>query len=158
MGMETPPINAVYFGDINEKFLEALWRGPERLVMSSEGGCIHCMLAGIDYLAMNPTTIMVTGHCWSAAVPVLACAAERFCTPNISFLIHPSSVTVNEEPIREVTSYGKQVELFDKKYTGLLAKHTKKPFKFWKELADACTYFTANEAKRWGLIDKIIRT
>jgi ATP-dependent Clp protease protease subunit len=44
----------------------------------------------------------------------------------------------------------------NKQLVDTLAKHTKKPIKKIEELMKEETYFTAEEAKEFGIIDKIV--
>jgi len=117
------------------------------------------MLAAIDFLQMNPhTIILATCVCYSAAVPIVAAANSRYATPNCRFLAHPISLSAEgKSSTGEVIAEAKEMRRLENRYLDIMVKHTKKSKKFWKDLMDAHSYFSAADAKRWGLIDKIIR-
>jgi ATP-dependent protease ClpP protease subunit len=151
------PKHIAYFGGINEKMLAALYTGPDVFMLQSDGGDLHCMLAAVDYLeADQEISVRVTGSCFSATIPILACAGDRRATKNTRFLCHPMTIHGTDTDLIEGRADMREMEFLDKKYIDLLVKYTKKGKRFWEELCQKSTYFGVREAKRWGLLDRII--
>lgn len=146
-----------YFGSVDSKLLASLYSGPDLFVFCSDGGDLHTMMAAVDYLEADPSvSVQAVGCCFSAAVPILACAGVRRASKNTRFLCHPMTITgEGSTGLSESKADLQEMEWLDKRYIEILAYHTKKPKKFWQDLCTKSVYFGVKEAKRWGLIDKV---
>ncbi len=130
-----------------------------QIFVNSPGGEIDAGMAILDtmnYIKPNITTICV-GMAASMASVILAGGekGKRFALPNSKMLIHQplwgaegqaSDIIIKAEEITKVRA----------KLYKLLAQYTNQPVKQIEKDADRDKYFTAEEAKKYGLIDKIV--
>jgi len=130
-----------------------------QIFVNSPGGEIDAGMAILDtmnYIKPNITTICV-GMAASMASVILAGGekGKRFALPNSKMLIHQplwgaegqaSDIIIKAEEITKVRT----------KLYKLLAQYTNQPVKQIEKDADRDKYFTAEEAKKYGLIDKIV--
>ncbi len=130
-----------------------------QIFVNSPGGEVDAGMAILDtmnYVRPNITTICV-GMAASMASVILAGGekGKRFALPNSKMLIHQplwgaegqaSDIIIRAEEITKVRA----------KLYKLLAQYTNQPVKQIEKDADRDKYFTADEAKKYGLIDKIV--
>lgn len=130
-----------------------------QIFVNSPGGEIDAGMAILDtmnYIKPNITTICV-GMAASMASVILAGGekGKRFALPNSKMLIHQplwgaegqaSDIIIKAEEITKVRT----------KLYKLLAQYTNHNVKQIEKDADRDKYFTAEEAKKYGLIDKIV--
>ncbi len=130
-----------------------------QIFVNSPGGEIDAGMAILDtmnYIKPKITTICV-GMAASMASVILAGGekGKRFALPNSKLLIHQplwgaegqaSDIIIRAEEITKVRA----------KLYKLLAQYTNQPVKQIEKDADRDKYFTAEEAKKYGLIDKIV--
>lgn len=156
-------------GDIDEDSISDAIKGlylmetkskeaPCDLFISSCGGSIYDALALYDIIntLKCPVHTFAYGKCMSAA-PLLLAAGEpgyRWCAPHVAFMHHDWADHI-EGKGRELTAWVKHGEAIGKTWTELLAKHTKKNFKWWDDRGkrNADFYFTAEQAVEWGVAD-----
>jgi ATP-dependent Clp protease, protease subunit len=130
-----------------------------QIFVNSPGGEIDAGMAILDtmnYIKPNITTICV-GMAASMACVILAGGekGKRLALPNSKLLIHQplwgaegqaSDIIIKAE---EITKVRAKIYKILSKYTGQSTKQIEKD-------ADRDKYFTAEEAKKYGLIDKIV--
>jgi ATP-dependent Clp protease, protease subunit len=130
-----------------------------QIFVNSPGGEIDAGMAILDtmnYIKPNITTICV-GMAASMACVILAGGekGKRLALPNSKLLIHQplwgaegqaSDIIIKAE---EITKVRAKIYKILSKYTGQSTKQIEKD-------ADRDKYFTADEAKKYGLIDKIV--
>ncbi len=130
-----------------------------QMFINSHGGEIDAGMAILDtmnYIKPNISTICV-GNAASMACVILASGEEgkRLALPNSKMLIHQplwgaegqaSDIIIKAE---EITRVRQRLYKLLSKYTGQTVKQIEKD-------ADRDKYFTADEAKKYGLIDKIV--
>ncbi len=130
-----------------------------QIFVNSPGGEIDAGMAILDtmnYIKPNITTICV-GVAASMACVILAGGekGKRLALPNSKLLIHQplwgaegqaSDIIIKAE---EITKVRTQLYKILSKYTGQSTKQIEKD-------ADRDKYFTTDEAKKYGLIDKIV--
>lgn len=160
-------------GDIDEESAARVIRGihlissseagkaaprPISLVLSSYGGSIDAAFAIHDAVQISPAPIHVLamGICCSAAPLILACGAKRQATANTEFMLHPASMESEGQP-GNVASNAESVIERCKAMNKLLARYTYKLYSFWSKFDRGHDrFFTAEEAREWGLIDEIL--
>jgi ATP-dependent Clp protease protease subunit len=82
---------------------------------------------------------------------------NRMSFPNSMIMIHEvQTAKCNMESNSSLLKRSKLTDKINKQLVDTLAKHTKKPIKKIEELMKEETYFTAEEAKEFGIIDKIV--
>lgn len=141
-------------------FLESEDKNKDiKIYINTPGGSVTAGLAVYDtmqYVKPDVVTICV-GSASSMGAVLLAAGkkGKRYALPNADILIHQvmggaegqaSDVKVRAEHILKIRDRLNQI----------LAKHTSQPLKKIIEDTDRDYYMTAEEAKKYGVIDKII--
>lgn len=131
-----------------------------KLYINTPGGSVSAGLAIYDtmqYVKADVMTICV-GLAASMGATLLAAGApkKRFALPNAEILLHQvmggaegqaEDVRINAEHILKIRD----------RLNNILARHTKQPIAKIAKDTDRDFYITAEEAKAYGIIDKIIR-
>lgn len=157
-------------GDIDEENIGRLIKGlyilesndenkSIEIVISSCGGDEYEMLAAYDVIKnckCHVTTIAV-GKLMSAAPLIFAAGDERFAYPNTIFMIHESSYSV-EAKHTDIKVEAKHYEEMETLWCKLMAQHSNLSAKQWrvKYNSKPDLYFTAEQAMKYGIVDKII--
>ena len=133
---------------------------PIKLYINSPGGSVYDGLAIIDtmnYIEPDVETIGI-GLQASMGAMLLSCGAKgkRFCLPNARIMIHqPSSGTEGKITDQEIALkegiYLKQV------LAEMMAKNTGKSVKEVEKAMDRDHWMSAEEAQKFGIIDKVIK-
>ncbi len=141
-------------------FLEAEEPKKEiRMYINSPGGSVTSALAIYDtvqYVKCDVSTICV-GQAASAAAVLLGAGSrgKRFALPNSRVLIH-QIMGGAEGQAKDVAIQTKEMLRVKEQVDRILAKHTGQPKEKIEKDTDRDFYMTAEEAKKYGLIDKII--
>lgn len=141
-------------------FLES--EDPEKdvfLYINSPGGLVSAGLAIYDtmqYIKPSVSTICM-GQAASMAATLLAAGAEgkRIALPNSRVMIH--------QPLGGTRGQATDIEIHTREILGtrkrlndILAKHTKQPLKTIEKDTDRDFFMSAEEALKYGIVDKII--
>jgi ATP-dependent Clp protease protease subunit len=130
-----------------------------KLYINSPGGSVTAGLAIYDtmqYVSCDVSTICV-GMAASMAAVLLAGGAKgkRFILPNSEVLLH--------QPMGGITGQASEIEIgarqilkIKDRINQILAKHTGKPLKIVEQDTDRDFYLSADEAKKYGLVDEVI--
>lgn len=141
-------------------FLEAEDQKKEiKMYINSPGGSVTAALAIYDtmqYVKSDVMTICI-GQAASAAAVLLAAGAKgkRFSLPNARMLIH-QVMGGAEGQAKDVAIQTKEMLRVKNQIDKILAKHTGQPISKIETDTDRDFFMTADEAKRYGVIDKII--
>ncbi|PSO44886.1 MAG: ATP-dependent Clp protease proteolytic subunit [Parcubacteria group bacterium QH_9_35_7] len=130
-----------------------------KLYINSRGGSVTAGMAvydAIQYIEPDVSTICV-GMAASMASVLLAGGAEgkRLCLPNSEVMIH-QVMGGAEGQASDVEIHAKRILRIKDKINQILAKHTGKDKETIKEDSDRDYFMTAQEAKEYGIVDKII--
>lgn len=132
------------------------------LLINSPGGDAYSGLALADQIegAIKDSfqiTCYASGLVASAAVPIFAACNKRIANPATLFMIHETSLYKwpGRESASDIRSQGKLINLLRDQYIGKLAKNSKLSKEQWGALENKTTWFSAEQAKEWGLVDKI---
>lgn len=143
-------------------FLDSQSIKPISLYINSPGGEINSGFFAI-YDTMNyinsPVHTVCIGRSYSAGA-VLATAGEkgnRVSLPNTDFMIHESQVATGIDSLSEYIRMGKVFSTYNDKIIKILADNTGKNEKTIAEFIKRDEFMTADEAVKFGLIDKIVR-
>ncbi len=132
-----------------------------KLYINSPGGSVTAGLAIYDtmqHVSSSITTVCV-GMAASMGAVLLAAGdkGKRFALPNSEILIHQVAGGVSGEAAAiEITA--KQILKIRDKLNKILAKHTGQDLKKIELDTDRDFYLSADEAKEYGLIDKVIES
>lgn len=156
--MRTRRLEQIAFsGEIDDRFLETLYQFPKRLILCSEGGSIYVMSAALDFIeGVGKLEIIGTGCIFSAALPIFASASRRYCTPRTRFMVHDAAVSEFGGKARDLKNERTEVLLANRRDLEVLAAKTKKSRAFWTRLSARTTFFGAEQALKWGLVDRIL--
>jgi ATP-dependent Clp protease, protease subunit len=130
-----------------------------QIFINSPGGEIDAGMAILDtmnYIKPNVATTCV-GIAASMASVILAGGekGKRLALPNSKMLIH-QPLWGAEGQASDIIIRAKEIEKVRAKLYKLLSQYTGQAIKQIEKDADRDKYFTADEAKKYGLIDKIV--
>lgn len=134
---------------------------PIVFIINSPGGSVDAGFAVWDQVKMisSPVTTVVTGLAASMGSILSLCAApkRRFATPHARIMIHQPSI---HGVIRgQASDLDIQAEELLKTRTMIIEKYTEatgKSFDEIKKAIDRDTWMSAQEAVKYGLLDKVI--
>jgi ATP-dependent Clp protease protease subunit len=131
-----------------------------RIYVNSPGGSVTSALALYDtmqYMKCDVATICI-GQAASAAAVLLAAGTKgkRYSLPNSRILIHQIHIAGIEGQQTEVAIQAKEMLRMKNQLNEILAKHTGQTAKKIEADTDRDNFMSADEAKKYGLIDKII--
>ena len=131
------------------------------LYINSPGGSVSAGLAIYDtmqYIKCDVSTICI-GMAASMGAFLLSSGAKgkRLALPNAEIMIHqPSAGTQGQ--ITDMAIHLKRLEIIKKRMNHILADNTGKPLEVVTADCERDNFMSAEEAKEYGLIDKVIYT
>jgi len=132
------------------------------LFINSPGGDAFSGLALADQIERARRkgfriTAHASGIIASAAVPVFAVCNERLAAPGTIFMVHEAALWKwpGRETASDIRSQNELMSLLRARYIGKLTANSKLDKTKWEELAKKTTWFSAEKAMDWGLVDKI---
>ena len=131
------------------------------LYVNSPGGVVTSALAIYDtmqFIKPDVSTICV-GMAASGAALILAGGklGKRFALPNAGILLHQVMGGAEGQAV-EMEIAARQIIKVKNRINQILAKHTSQPIKKIEKDTDRDFYMSPEEAKTYGVIDKIIKT
>jgi ATP-dependent Clp protease protease subunit len=141
-------------------FLEA--ENPKKeisMYINSPGGYVTAGMGIYDtmqYIRPKITTLCV-GQASSAA-SLLLCAGnpgERYCLPNSRVLVHQPSASYYGQAA-DIARHAQEIVKLKRRLNEIYSKHTGQTVEAVEKMLDRDTYLTAEEAKAFGLVDKIL--
>jgi ATP-dependent Clp protease protease subunit len=132
-----------------------------KLYINSPGGLVTSGLAIYDtmqYVQPDVSTICM-GQAASAAALLLAAGTQgkRLSLPNANILIHQPMGGARGQA-SDVGIQARQILRIKERLNEIFVKHTGQPLKKIETDTDRDFYMTAEEAKEYGLIDKVIES
>lgn len=129
------------------------------LYINSPGGQVYAGMAMLDvmnYVKPDVSTVVV-GMAMSMAAVLLASGAKgkRFALPNSKIMIHQGSAGFQGAPA-DIEITAREVIAMRQKLDEVLANATGKPLAQVSKDTDRDYYMTADEAKKYGVVDQII--
>ena len=132
------------------------------LFINSPGGDAFSGLALADQIERArrkgfKVTAHASGIIASAAVPVLAVCDVRLAAPETIFMVHEATLWKwpGRETASDIRSQNDLMHLLRDRYIGKLVDNSKLNKSKWQELEKKTTWFSANKALEWGLVDRI---
>lgn len=131
-----------------------------KLYINSPGGSVTSAMALYDtmqHVKADVSTICI-GQAASAAAVLLACGApgKRLSLPNARVLIHQVMGGVEGQQ-KDVEIQAREMLRIKNQLNQILAKHTGQNIKKIEHDTDRDYFMTADEAKKYGIIDRIIQ-
>lgn len=127
--------------------------------INSPGGSVTAGMAIYDtmqYIKCDVSTICI-GMAASMGAFLLSSGAKgkRIALPNAEIMIHqPSAGTQGQ--ITDMAIHLKRLEIIKKRMNGILAENTGKPLEVVEADCERDHFMTAEEAKEYGLVDKVL--
>ena len=141
-------------------YLENLKRGQEiNFYINSPGGSVDDTLALYDTIRFlsSPVSTYCIGRAYSGGAILLTAGAEgkRFILPHAKVMIHQpyGGLTGQAEDIR---IQAEQIIKSKRQLNEIIAKHTGKTVDQVQEDSERDRYFSAEEAKEYGLVDEVL--
>jgi len=132
------------------------------LFINSPGGDAFSGLALADQIERArrkgfKVTAHASGIIASAAVPVFAVCDVRLAAPGTIFMVHEAALWKwpGRETASDISSQNELMHLLRDRYIGKLVDNSKLNKSKWEELEKKTTWFSADKALNWGLVDKI---
>jgi ATP-dependent protease ClpP protease subunit len=132
------------------------------LFINSPGGDAFSGLALADQIERAQRkgfniTAHASGIVASAAVPVFAVCKVRLAAPGTIFMVHEAELWKwpGRETASDISSQNELMSLLRDRYIGKLATNSKIGKDKWEQLEHKTTWFSAEKALEWGLVDKI---
>jgi ATP-dependent Clp protease protease subunit len=130
-----------------------------KLYINSPGGSVTAGLAIYDTMQFLkcPVSTICIGLTASMAAVLLASGTKgkRFALPNAEILLHQVAGGAQGQAV-DIEITAKQIVKMKEKLNKILADHTGQPMNKITVDTDRDFYLTAEEAKKYGLIDEVI--
>ncbi len=142
-------------------YLENQKRGQEiALYINSPGGAVDDTLALYDTMRFlsAPVATYCIGRAYSGAALLLCSgtAGRRFALPHAKVMIHQPYGGITG-PAEDIRIQAEQIIKAKKELTRIISEHTGKPLEEVTKDAERDRYFSADEAKAYGLVDEVLR-
>ncbi len=132
------------------------------MYINSPGGEVSAALAIYDTMQFvkSPVSTICVGLAASAAAVILGAGAKgkRFALPNSEIMIHQVAMEGVGGQATEIEITAKEIGKIKAKLNEVLAKHTGQNIKKIEKDTDRDYFMSVDEAKKYGLIDEIIKT
>jgi ATP-dependent protease ClpP protease subunit len=132
------------------------------IFINSPGGDAFSGLALADQIERAKrkgfrVTAHASGIIASAAVPVFAVCDYRLAAPGTIFMVHEAALWKwpGRETASDIQSQNELMQLLRERYVDKLATNSKLDKVKWERLETKTTWFSAEKAMSWGLVDKI---
>jgi len=156
------PIDDLVTNSIIAQMLFLASKDPKKdiqLYLNTPGGTVTGGLAIYDTMqyVKCPVSTVCVGMAASMGAVLLAAGAKgkRFSLPNSQILLHQPMGGVQGQAV-EIEITAKQIVKIRERLNTILAKHTGQKMEKIEKDTDRDFYLTAQEAKEYGLIDKVI--
>jgi ATP-dependent Clp protease, protease subunit len=156
------PINDAVTNSVIAQLLFLASQDPKKdiqIYINSPGGSVTAGLAIYDTMqyVRCPISTVCVGMAASMAATLLASGAKgkRFALPNAEVLLHQVAGGVTGQAV-EIEITAKQIIKIKDKLNKILSRHTGQPLSKVEKDTDRDFYLTSEEAKEYGLIDKVI--
>jgi ATP-dependent Clp protease, protease subunit len=141
-------------------FLEA--ENPKKeisMYINSPGGHVHAGLAIYDTMQFvrPPVSTLCNGMAASMGSLLLAAGHKdlRFALPNAKIMIHQPSGGFQGQ-VSDIMIHAQEIVDTRKRLNDIYVKHTGQPIKKIEEAVERDKFFTADGAREFGLVDKVI--
>lgn len=160
----TGPINDAIANTVIAQLIYLENEDPKKdiyLYINSPGGIVTSALAIYDTMQFvkNDVATICVGMAASGAALILAggCRGKRHSLPNAEILLHQVMGGAEGQAI-EVEIAARHIIRIKNRINQIIAKHTGQSLKKIEKDTDRDFYMTPEEAKSYGVIDKIIKT
>lgn len=134
---------------------------PILFVINSPGGSVDDGFAIWDQIQMisSPVNTLITGLAASMGSILSLCGEERLSTPNARIMIHqPRNMGVIRGQATDLDIHAKEMLKTRERLINIYVDKTGKDFKTIERAIDRDTWMSAQEAKDYGLLTKIVNS
>jgi len=127
----------------------------ELLIDTTGGACI----SGLNthaILSKYQTEVLITGNCWSAGIIVAMSGKKICCYPDAKILVHGPTTHIIAAP-RELRAAANRLESLTAEIGKIIRQRTGQDARTVSRWLSRDTWFDATEAKRAGLVDRIVK-
>lgn len=129
------------------------------LYINTPGGAVTAGLAIYDTMQYIKAPVITTciGQAASMGAVLLAAGVtgKRFALPHARILIH-QPLGAFQGQATDIDIHAKEILRVREKLNDILSKHTQQPIKKIREETERDYFMTADEAKKYGIIDEVI--
>jgi ATP-dependent protease ClpP protease subunit len=138
--------------------LSSMSQDPVVIEINSAGGYVHEGYAVYDAIRRSPCRITaeVTGNCSSAATLALLASDYRLMHPSSFIMVHDGSLSMPDTTPKAALALAAFSVQETARYHKILADVTGKPVKFWEDICKDDRFILPEEARRLGLIHKVL--
>jgi len=133
-----------------------------KIFLNSGGGSAYAGLAMADLIMAVQKDgfeieVFCSGLVASAAVPIYAACGKRVASDGCVFMVHKAKLFkyVAQEDINDLEAQKEMMRIIRAKYLDIMATRSKLDRDEWEKLLEKTTWFTADQALEWGLVDEI---
>ena len=160
----TGPINDAVANSVIAQMLLLASKDPKKdiqLYINTPGGSVTAGLAIYDTMqhVKCPVATICFGLAGSMGAVLLASGAKekRFALPNSEILLHQIAGGASGQA-SEIEITAKQIIKIKNKLNNIIAEHTGQPLEKIEKDTDRDFYLSAEEAKKYGIVDEVILT
>lgn len=129
------------------------------MYINSPGGVVTSGLAIYDTMQFirPPVSTLCTGQAASMGSLLLAAGAKdmRFALPNARIMVHQPSGGYQGQ-VTDILIHAREVESLKKRLNEIYVAHTGQPIQKIEEALERDNFLTADMAKDFGIVDKVI--
>ncbi len=129
------------------------------LYINSPGGAVTAGLAIYDTMQLIPNDVSTLAMGLAASMgQFLLCAGspgKRYCLPHAQVMMHQGSAGFGGTAA-DVEIYARQLERTGEVMTALIARHTGRPEETIRQDSERDRWFSAEEARDYGMVDHIL--
>lgn len=130
-----------------------------KIFINSPGGSMDAMFAMYDVMTYLPNDVSTVGIGMAASAGQFLLTAgargKRYALRHTRIMMHQPSGGIGGTA-SDIRIQAEQSVLMKHRFLELIAEHSGRPFEQIEHDADRDRYFTADEAKEYGLIDEVI--
>jgi ATP-dependent Clp protease protease subunit len=159
------------FGEINQKMarevseklilLSSLNDNDIKVIINSQGGHVEAGDTIHDMLRFVKPKVKVLGTGWVASAGALIYVAvpteNRYSLPNTRFMLHQPSGGVGGQAT-DISIEAQEILKMRERLNRIFSVQTGQPFEKIEHDTDRNFWMSADEAKQYGLVSKVIRT
>ena len=159
------------FGEISQKvarevsqkliLLSALNDNDIKIIINSQGGHVEAGDTIFDMLRFVKPKVKILGTGWVASAGALIYASvpteRRFSLPNTRYMLHQPSGGVGGQAT-DISIEAQEILKMRERLNRIFSEQTGQPFEKIERDTDRNYWMSAEEAKTYGLVSKVIRT
>ncbi|MFA6428063.1 MAG: ATP-dependent Clp protease proteolytic subunit [Candidatus Buchananbacteria bacterium] len=158
-------VNSTMLSQLRKRLISLTLISQEEIVvnLNTRGGGTKAGFGIYDLIShfakQAKVTIRVMEACNSMGVVILMAGSVRQATPNATFKVHNTLITLSRDYTKFLEVAKAEVasaEVTQNRMLDILAQHSKNSFQDWQDFCQEEKEFSAEEALAVGLIDEII--